>query len=142
MDTQSTLTMSASQPQSQASCCAQAATTFGLALLRDPLASACISALDSEGQPGSGLKVLRLVNKQVKTAMHRAIKGYRVVIDGITGQRPISPPTLFGNGSPRERPDVDYISNLYQTKLSRLRIMVKASEWGLLKRVCTNCCPG
>lgn len=126
MDTQAL--MSVSQPQQQASGSTQAANAFTIALLREPLLNACISALDTEGQPGSGLKVLRLISKQIKKMMHRVIKGYRVVLDGITGERPSHPLALYGHGLPRDCPDDDYIRNLHTIKLTRLRIMVKASE--------------
>lgn len=55
---------------------------------RTPLASACIEALSDPCEPGSGLKLLRLVSKQVNAAMLRSITGYTLTLDGVTEELP------------------------------------------------------
>lgn len=84
-------------------------TTFGQALESEPLANACIAALDRIGMPGVGLKLLRLVSKQANRSLVRAISGYTLLIDG---RQPKLPP----------------MSLLKQTQLSYLRVVVDAGE--------------
>lgn len=54
----------------------------------EPLAIACIIALTNEGEPGSGLKLLRLVSKQFNIAMQQHIRGFTLTLDGVTEDLP------------------------------------------------------
>lgn len=90
-------------------------TTFLSAMDSEPVASACITALQRRDKhssliPGSGLKVLRLVSKQLRTLITRShIQGYTLLIDG----------------SAEDVPDVQLLK---LTQLSRLCIKVVAGE--------------
>lgn len=58
-----------------------APTTLGAAICAVPhLGSLCSSILDTK-DPGSGIKIMRLVNKQLRTAMLRVMKGYTLIMD-------------------------------------------------------------
>lgn len=97
-------------------CLGQPAATFKATTLPDafqsePLAAACLSALQENAyiNDGSGLKLLRLVSKQIRTAVTKSVRGYTLTIDG----------------NPQQLPDV---SLLQLTQLSRMRVVVVAGE--------------
>ncbi|MEW5298374.1 MAG: hypothetical protein WDW38_000895 [Sanguina aurantia] len=85
------------------------ATTLPDAFQSEPLAAACLSALQAHAyvNDGSGLKLLRLVSKQIRAAVTKSIRGYTLTIDG----------------TPQQLPDV---SLLQLTQLSRLHLVVVA----------------
>lgn len=61
-----------------------APTTLGLAVFKVPqLRSICSTVLATD-VPGSGLKVMRLVCKQLCKAMLREVQGYCLTLDGKT----------------------------------------------------------
>lgn len=82
------------QPQMSCSAPAATSTTLGQAIEQESLAGACIKTLQSFGKlhnaiPGSGIKVLRLVSKQMCTVMTRNnIRGYTLLLDGVTEEVP------------------------------------------------------
>lgn len=76
---------------------------------REPLAIACIQALTKVAEPGSGLKLLRLVSKQANRAMQKHIRGFTAKLDGLT----------------EELPDVNMLK---LTQLLRLRVLVSTGE--------------
>lgn len=78
-----------------------------------PLACMKEAAHATDYRAGSGLKVLRLVNKQVCAAMIRAVKGYTLVIDGVSEDLPEN-------------------NMLKLTQLSRLCLHAKAGEKRLM----------
>lgn len=56
--------------------------TLGGAIAAVPqLGSTCSLAL-ADGDPGSGIKLLRLVSKQMRTAMVSVVQGYTLCLDG------------------------------------------------------------
>lgn len=75
----------------------------------EPLVVACLAALNQADKPGSGLKVLRLVNKHMNQALLRKIQGYTLVLDG----------------KPKNLPKTGL---LRLTQLKHLRIVVIAGE--------------
>lgn len=46
------------------------------------LGTSCNSALATEGIPGSGLKLMRLVSRQLRTSMLDLVQGYTLHLDG------------------------------------------------------------
>lgn len=83
---------------------------FDHVIEREPLAIACMQALTKVGEPGSGLKLLRLVSKQAKRAMQKHIQGFTLKLDGIT----------------EELPDVNMLK---LSQLLRLRVLVSMGAW-------------
>lgn len=89
--------------------------TFSDAVETEPLARACITALGSsdnyyQNVRGSGLKVLRLVSRQLLTVMTRNnIRGYTLLLDG-------------------KLEDLPDVRLLKFTRLSRLHVVVVGGE--------------
>lgn len=81
------------------------ATLFGAISAVPTLGSRCSSVL-TDGVPGSGLKTMRLVSKQIRAAMLDAVTGY----------------TLRLNGSAQSL--MNEMGMLQGTKLSCLRVVV------------------
>lgn len=116
-------------PQDTDSAIAASVSMFSHAIETEPLASACIAALQISGVhrrvqfiPGSGLKILRLVSKQLNTVMTRNnIRGYTLLIDGVC----------------EDLPD---ISLLKLTHLSCLRVVVTAGELSESKSILPDMC--
>lgn len=90
-------------------------TSFSHAIETEPLARFCIKVLEIRDKhhnvvPGSGLKVLRLISKQLYSVMTlNNIRGYTLLLDGI-------------------KEDVPGVRLLKLTKLSRLHVVVVAGE--------------
>lgn len=83
------------------------------------LAADCSSALTSKELPGSGLKLLRLVSRQLRTALLRAIAGYTLHLEGGTSEMN------------------DVVRLLADTKLSHLTVIVQSTTAGKsLSRYC------
>lgn len=81
--------------------------TFGSTVSAVPhLGNICSSALTSGDIPGSGLRIMRLVNRQLRIAMLEVVQGYTLHLHGRTTDL------------------LDQINLLESTRLSQLRVVV------------------
>lgn len=91
-----------------------AVTTLGEAISAVPQLGRDCSAVLTVAVPGSGLKLMRLVSRHLRTAMLGVVQGYTLLLDG-------SSPGLF-----RE------MALLEHTSLSHLHVVVKDHIFGEL----------
>lgn len=87
------------------------------------LRNRCSSVLANDS-PGSGLKLLRLVSRQIRTAMLAVVEGYTLSLDG----------SNIGL--------MDELSLLQSTKLSRVRVIVTKDTYGELSQRMLTLCAG
>lgn len=100
---------------------AAASLTSFLSVIQLPdLAHACISALDTEGEPGSGLKILRQLNQAINFMMLSSVQGYRLDVDGAKAQELLA---CFTTKFPRPK-STELPHFLKQTKLTRLHVLI------------------
>lgn len=88
------------------------------------LGSSCSKVLeDFFGVPGSGIKLMRLVSKQLRVAMLGMVQGYTLLLNG-SGEQLLKEMALFQN-----------------TRLSCLRVIVSHERHGeLVTGFHTQCC--